>query len=202
MSAARLQIRRWTPLTLAAFVVAIATPKAGLYVHEHTGGDHAHVHLGSASHTEDHDQPYQSLALELGYHGAATHHHHEHGLHHHHEGETRLSSHPVAARPEARQSDSPGSSSGELARRLPPAPTYTIAGKHRQPQIQEAGPPHWRHWHEFNPFHRVIAPTVLALTHASFVQLLPPADTHDLIDPFAIAARARAPQHRTAPPTI
>src|SRR5262245_3242645 len=49
-------LRRFTQAVLASFIAAIAAPRAGLLVHHHVGGEHAHVHLDGDGGTEDHHQ--------------------------------------------------------------------------------------------------------------------------------------------------
>ena len=65
MKRVRAQLTGFSSAIAALFALSIAVPRAGLYYHEHVGGDHAHVHADDESalaeiladyrHGHDHD---------------------------------------------------------------------------------------------------------------------------------------------------
>jgi hypothetical protein len=56
MRAMRSSLDRWVPWVLAAFAASLASPHAAVVVHQHAGGEHAHVHLNDeVGEPHDHD---------------------------------------------------------------------------------------------------------------------------------------------------
>jgi hypothetical protein len=70
MRQVRARLGEWTALALVLSIASFVTPRAGLYFHHHTGGDHLHVHLDEDGHDHHH--------IGTPHHG---HHHHRHHVH-------------------------------------------------------------------------------------------------------------------------
>ena len=79
MTRFRDQLAGLSPAVAALFALTIAVPHAGLYYHEHAGGEHAHVHGDDesglaellADYWQEHDHDHTHLGHAHGHLGAA-----------------------------------------------------------------------------------------------------------------------------------
>lgn len=200
---------RWR-LVIATLALLGATPRVGLYVHQHAHGEHGHVHLDAAA------QPRRAAldvdALWAVVRDSLLHHHHPPGHDHaHSHGETADHTHSRAHVDADRRADAHGSVDVAALEGLAPAPAPAAAGRppvgqdrrhvrrphdHHPSLAADAGHAA-QHWHAGGPLHHLAVPLGGTLQPVGAPQLVAPAPSRRIPPGTRAATLARGPPSLT-----